>query len=104
MSKNADITFEANRFHIAGDLCFSNVMSVYEKSLGQLHQCPELYFDFSQLKSSDSSGLALIMEWIKFAKKHKRPVHFTHLSNDLMSIAKASGLDKITPNSIAHSR
>ena len=98
MLKNADITFNENRFLVSGDLNFSNVMSVYENSLNQLHHCRELRFDFSQLRSSDSSGLALIMEWIKFARQHQKAVHFSHLSQDLMSLAKVSGLDKIIPN------
>lgn len=93
MHKVADITIQNNQFLISGDLSFSNVMSVYRKSLLQSQQCPELTFDFSQLKSSDSAGLALIIEWIKLARQLNKPVRFTHLSADIMSIAKAAGID-----------
>ena len=89
----ADITLQDNQFLISGDLNFSNVMSVYRKSVQQSQQCPELTFDFSQLKSSDSAGLALIIEWIKLSRQLNKPVHFTHLSKDIMSIAKAAGID-----------
>lgn len=94
MQKLADITLQNNQFVITGDLNFSNVMSVYERSLNQIAQCKDLDFNFSQLKSSDSSGLALIVEWVNLAKKYKKAVRFT-LSNDLMTIAKAAGVDKL---------
>jgi phospholipid transport system transporter-binding protein len=93
MQKFADITRQENKFLITGDLNFSNVMSVYEKSLPQLIKCPALVFDFSQLKSSDSAGLALIIEWIKLSKQQNKSIQFINLSNDIMSIAKAAGID-----------
>lgn len=93
----ADILFKNNQFFLTGDLTFSNVMSVYEKSLPDLYKCLELRFDFSQLKSSDSSGLALIIEWIKFSKQQHRRIQFLHLSKDIMAIAKAAGIDALIP-------
>jgi phospholipid transport system transporter-binding protein len=93
--KNADITFQDNQFLVTGDLNFSNVMSIYQKSLLQLAKRPEFNFDFSSLQSSDSSGLALMIEWIKLAKQRNKPIVIKHLSPDLLSIAKAAGLDKI---------
>ena len=91
----ADITLQDNAFFITGNVNFSNVMSVYKKSLSQLCKCPELTFDFSQLKAADSSGLALIVEWIKFAKQHNQSICFKNLSTDLLSIAKAARLDHL---------
>ena len=95
MQKLADITFKDNQFFIAGELNFFNVMSLFQKSLPQLQQYRELHFNFSELKSSDSGGLALIMEWIKFAKQQNKAIYFTHLSKDILSLAKAAGLDSL---------
>ncbi len=93
--KNADIIFQDHQFLVTGDLHFSNVMSLYEKSLPQLRLCSELSFDFSQLTSSDSAGLALIIEWIKFSKKNRKTIQFIHLSNAIVSIAKAAGINNL---------
>jgi len=93
MKKMADISLRNNQFFISGELNFSNVMSIYNKSLAQVQQCPECIFDFSELQSSDSAGLALIIEWIKLSRKINKPVRFVHLSQDIMSIAKAAGID-----------
>ncbi|MBX3709197.1 MAG: STAS domain-containing protein [Gammaproteobacteria bacterium] len=93
MRKIADITGEGEKFFLTGDLNFSNVMSVYEKSIRQLNQSPQWIFDFSQLVSSDSSGLALIIEWVKLAKQQNKPIQLLHLSQAIMSIAKVASID-----------
>lgn len=92
MQKLADIELKDNVFLLSGDLHFSNAMAVYQKSLPLLNKSQDLHFDFSQLKSSDSSGLALVVDWLKYANKEKKPVKFMHLSEDLLSIAKAAGI------------
>lgn len=93
MSKIADITLRDKTFFISGELNFANVMSVYEKSLPLIQQCPELNFDLAQLRSSDSSGLALFAEWIKLSKQQKKSIRFEHFSDSMLSVAKAAGMD-----------
>lgn len=95
MQKKADITFENNQFYVSGDLTFYNVMSIYEKSLPYLLSSAELHFDFSKVNSNDSSALALMMEWFKFAKTHHKQIQFSNFSPELKSIAQVSGLSEI---------
>lgn len=95
MQKEANISFKDNKLFLQGELNFSNVMFVYEKSLPTLTSSPQYIIDFSELKSTDSSGLALITEWIKLAKKHHKRIQFLHLPNDLLLIAKAAGMEQI---------
>lgn len=97
MHKLADITFQDSQFFVSGELSFFNVMSVFQKSLPLLQQCKEFHFDFSGLTSSDSGGLALMLEWIKLAAKENKAIHFTHLSKDILSLVKAAGLDSLIP-------
>ena len=79
------------------DLNFQNVMLLQQKT-AHFQTNPELIFDFSSVTSSDSSGLALVMEWIKLAELYNKKVFFKNLSNGLLALAKASGLDSlITP-------
>jgi len=94
MFKAADIAFQNERFFISGELCFANVVSVYRKSLLALDKAATLDFDFSQLKSSDSSGLALMLEWTRFAKKNNKPIQFVSVSSELQQIAKTAGLSE----------
>jgi len=93
MLKKADIIIQENQLVLSGDLDFSNVMSVYEKSLKLLDGCPDITVDFSKLASSDSSGLALMMEWEKLGKQDAKKVTFNQVSSKLTSIAKAAGIE-----------
>lgn len=94
MHKHADITFENENktFFVSGNLTFFNVMSVYEKSLLHLKETSFLHFDFSKLQSSDSAGLALIIEWMKLANESHKDIQFSHLPQNILTIAKAAGL------------
>lgn len=95
MRKEAGMTIENNVLYLTGELDFQNVMTVYEKSLSQFNESPELFIDFSKLVSSNSAGLALIVEWIKLSKALHKPLRFKHLSPQLLSIIKAANLDKL---------
>lgn len=93
--KEAAIHFKDNTFYLSGDLAFNNVMQIYASSLPQLERSTKLDFNFSELTSSDSSGLALIIEWIKYAREHNKAISLKHVSEDLLSIAKAANLDNV---------
>ncbi len=95
MHKQAAINFKDNTFYLSGDLAFNNVMQIYASSLPQLEKNAKLDFNFSELKSSDSSGLALIIEWIKYARENNKPISLKYVSKDLLSIAKAANLDNM---------
>ena len=95
MQKQIEIEFKHNEIKLSGELDFSNVMSILKQSLSKFNSMPEIYIDFSQLKSSDSSGLALIIEWLKYAMSQKKYIQFNHLSQDLQSIVKVSGLESL---------
>ncbi len=82
-------------FQLPDSIHLGNVMSIYEKSLSYLKHHPILIFDFSQVISSDSSGLALMIEWIKYANLHNLPIQFTHLPEDLIAIARAARLEAL---------
>lgn len=93
MVKLAEVKLQDTTLVISGDLDFTNVMSIYEKSLPLTFQCPELIFDFSSLKSTNSAGLTLLVEWIKLSKKQNKSIRFMHLPHEIISIAKAADID-----------
>lgn len=94
--KQADLMCKDNNAFLAGEINFSNVMSLRQKSLAQFnHHAPELFFDLSKVKSSDSSGLALMIEWIKLGNARHKKVKFLQVPKELLSIAKVSGLEDL---------
>jgi anti-anti-sigma factor len=82
--------------YISGDLDFSNVMSLYQQSLSAFaSQHQTLVFDFSGLRSTNSVVMAIIIDWMRHGKRVEKSIQFMNLSADIMSLAKASGLDKV---------
>lgn len=80
---------------ITGDIDFTNVMSLYAESLRLISDKPCYAFDFSAVTSSNSAGLALIIEWLRLARLHKTKAQFSNIPHNLLSIAKAAGLDTL---------
>lgn len=95
MAKQADITFTDSVFSLEGELDFSNVMSIYSKSIPQMTLNHELIFDFSKVKSSNSAGIALMIEWLKLSKQTNKSIHFKCISSDLMSLVKVANLEEM---------
>jgi phospholipid transport system transporter-binding protein len=95
MKKQANLVCHQQTLFLSGDLDFSNVMYIYQKSLADIYQLPVVNVDFFSLTSSNSSGLALMIEWIKLSKQLNKPIHFFNLSAKLMSIAKVAGMDHL---------
>lgn len=96
MKHRAEIRMDGEVLKISGDLDFNNVMSIYKKSLDYFSSALQtLTMDFSGLHTTNSAALALIIDWMRLAKKQNKSIQFSHLSHDIISLEKASGLDKI---------
>lgn len=93
MQNKADIMLRDNQFYLIGDLDFSNVMSVFQKSLALFENHSALVLNFSELTSSNSAGLALLMEWAQYARKQDKTLEYRHFPSRLQSIAEAAGVD-----------
>ncbi len=97
--KEATVTLKDETLHLAGHLHVSNVMQVLKTSMSLLQSLSHWRIDFSGLTASDSSGLALVLQWVKLAREKNRPLDLQHFPADLTSIAKAARLDELIPAS-----
>ncbi|OGT53346.1 MAG: hypothetical protein A3E84_01915 [Gammaproteobacteria bacterium RIFCSPHIGHO2_12_FULL_42_13] len=101
MTTRASIAKQDSTFIVSGDLNFSTVTQVWRDSLPLLSPQQKLLFDFSQVKSANSAGLALIIEWLKYAKREAKVVQLQHFPQQLWSIAGVSGVDQLLRESIS---
>lgn len=96
MSSHAEIKVEDGVLCVSGHLDFSNVMLVYRDSLQLIASLSApVTIDFSQLISTNSAALAIVISWMKYAKKSGISICFRNMSADIISLAKSSGLYKI---------
>lgn len=95
----AKIDLFANKISLTGFLMFDTVLSIYQSGLDYLAQytLSELEVDLSQVEKSDSSGLSMLLGWVRAAKQKNIHLHFTHVPRYLLDIARLCGVDGILP-------
>jgi phospholipid transport system transporter-binding protein len=81
-------------FVVDGDLTFSTIDKQSVKSFSFLKTAKEITIDLSRVSCTDSAGLALMIEWIKYTRHNKTQLNFKNIPEQLLTLAKLSGLDK----------
>jgi len=78
------------RFAVHGVLGFETVTRVLEgsKSLFSEHSIIEV--DFSGVERGDSAGLALLIEWVNWAKYYVREIRYKNIPKQIAAIAEIS--------------
>jgi len=84
---------------LKGVLNFKSVPELWDKNKTSLfsEHSKMLAIDCSQLEHSDSSGLALLLEWYRTAQEKNIDIVFYKLPQQMYDIARISGLDTILP-------
>ncbi len=100
VDKKAKVTFANGRLCLIGDVNANNVMTLYEEGLQAMYASVAIECDCSGLCSSDSSVLALMVEWIKYAQHANKKLYYTHLSPAILTIIQAAGLQSIIPTMV----
>jgi phospholipid transport system transporter-binding protein len=95
MGQPSTITEQNGTLLVSGDLTFVTVMQLWNASLSLLAQQSKLELDLSQVATSDSAGVALMIEWVKYAKQAKKLIRFQHIPAQLASIIAISGIKKL---------
>ena len=80
---------------IDGDLTFSSIDKKTAKSFSFPKTAKQLTIDLKRVKTTDSAGLALIIEWIKYAQKNKIQLLLENIPEQLLSIARLSGVEQM---------
>lgn len=84
----------AGHFAVDGDLTFSTIDQQTVKSVAFLSSSKHITIDLLGVVSTDSAGLALMIEWIKYTRHHRTQLSFKNIPEQLLNLAKLSGLDK----------
>ena len=85
--------------NVSGELNFFSVMNLWYSSLPLLKNKTSLLFDFSNVTSANSAGLALLLQWQRYAKKHEQTISFNNMPAQLVSIASVAGVEEILTHS-----
>ncbi|MGR8940259.1 MAG: STAS domain-containing protein [Gammaproteobacteria bacterium] len=94
MSRLNIIDKGAGHYQVEGDLTFATIDKRMVKAMNFLAAAKEITIDLSQVANTDSAGLALMIEWIKYSRAKRTQLRFSNVPKQLLSLARLSGFDK----------
>jgi phospholipid transport system transporter-binding protein len=84
-------------FLLVGELSFETVPGLYASSMAAMESAGEIIMDLHGVTRTDSAGLAMLIEWMRFAHRKTVNIRFKNLPAQMLAIAKVSRLDRILP-------
>jgi phospholipid transport system transporter-binding protein len=82
---------------IKGCMIHTTVGDLLERTNVLLQDEQEWHFNFEFVTRVDSSGIALVLAWMRLAKAKKIHLKFSHLPQPMVDLARVSGVDTLLP-------
>jgi phospholipid transport system transporter-binding protein len=90
------------RYRVSGPLVFGTVPAVWRQSREALQQATDAVIDLAGVTEVDSAGLALAIEWLRWAKSKGGKISITGLPEGLAALARISEVDDFLVESGSH--
>lgn len=91
----------AGRYRLEGEVSFATVMHLLHESRPSFEYEPNIRLDFSGVESIDSAGLALVIEWIREARRHGHSLEIHNAPQRLIALARISDVERLLKPLIA---
>ena len=78
------------RFRLHGEFNFETARELLRESQAAFEEHNVITLDLSQVTDSDSAGLALMIEWVRWAKRDVREIRFENVPKQVFAIADIS--------------
>jgi phospholipid transport system transporter-binding protein len=98
VAARASASFESvggERSRVTGALGFTSVTPLLPLGSAAIQEGRAAIIDLSAVTSSDSSGLALLIEWLSVARGAKRSLHYENVPTQLHQLARLSDVDPL---------
>ncbi|AGS39160.1 MAG: phospholipid transport system transporter-binding protein [Cycloclasticus pugetii] len=82
---------------VSGTLGFDHVAALLLASEPFFAGQADLAFNLNSVEKTDSAGLALLVEWMAMAQRSGQGICFQEIPEQMLEIARVSGLDGILP-------
>ncbi len=92
----AEIRFEDQgdgKFALHGGLTFSTASSALEQSKELFQDHARIELDMTDVTDGDSAGLAVLLEWVNWAKNYVREIRYINVPAEIVAIAQISEVD-----------
>ena len=86
-------TVEGGRARVRGSLHFSTVSALLSEGINAIDGGHAAVIDLAGVTASDSSGLALLIEWLSVAKAAGKELRYENLPTQLHQLARLSEVE-----------
>jgi phospholipid transport system transporter-binding protein len=86
---------EGDRSSVTGSLHFTTVSALLEIGIDAINAGRAAVIDLSLVTSSDSAGLALLIEWLSEAKAASRPLRYENVPSQLHQLSRLSEVEEL---------
>jgi phospholipid transport system transporter-binding protein len=101
MIKPAVVRREGDRIVVSGALTLATVAGLLGEGKAAIAGGARTV-DLGEVGELDSSALALLLAWLREAKRHNAELGFTRLPEGLTTIAKLYGVAELLPGAPSH--
>lgn len=77
---------------VSGALTFDTVPNLYKESAVWFEGTGDLTLDLAQVTTTDSAGLALLVEWLRRAHDAKRGLRFVNIPGQAQTLMRINNL------------
>jgi phospholipid transport system transporter-binding protein len=84
-------------FAVVGELTFDSVPGLWQQAGKLFENSPDLQLDLSGVTRSDSSGVAMLVGWLRQARERQRELKFINTPDQMTAIIRVSGLEQVLP-------
>jgi len=85
-------------FEISGDMSFETAEYILRASQRAFEQHENVRVDMSAVDKADSAGLALLLEWMSWAKQGVAKIDFVAIPASVLAIAQTAELKDLVSN------
>ena len=86
---------EGDRSRVIGSLQFTTVSALLPVGVDSINHGRAAVIDLAGVTASDSSGLALLIEWLSVAKCESRALRFENIPSQLQQLARLSEVEEL---------
>jgi phospholipid transport system transporter-binding protein len=86
---------EGERSRVTGVLHFTTVTALLRSGSEAIANGRAAVIDLSGVNDSDSSGLALLVEWLSVARAERKTLRYENIPTQLQQLARLSDLEEL---------
>lgn len=88
-------SLDEGRVELVGALTFETVGELFTRGSDAIHGTQKTTLDLSKVTRADSAGLALMVEWLRRARRRNAQIEIINMPEQMRSIARLSKLDGV---------